>query len=176
MIKLKNILEATMSTDLDTYKIADSFTPSELKQLKADGKISGEVYNGAIEIQRQWKQSHPTMKIGHGAYRKEMMKQLTEAVRHVDRSGKPFNIKGMSIIYIEQNQRFYGTSLYDKPVTANVSKRSKIGYDATEALLSSMGIKDKLPERYDPVKLDKIGKQVERKGIKFDASDIMDVS
>ena len=46
---------------------------------------------------------------------------LNEAVRHVDRSGKPFNIKGMSIIYVEQNQRFYGTSLYDKPVTANVA-------------------------------------------------------
>ena len=77
MKKLKKILqeviiEASMSTDLDTYKIADSFTPSELKQLKASKKISDEVYNGAIEIQRSWKQSHPTMKIGHGAYRKEM--------------------------------------------------------------------------------------------------------
>jgi len=79
MIKLKNILEATMSTDLDTYKIADSFTPSELKQLKADGKISGEVYNGAIELQRSWKQSHPTMRIGGGAYKKEMVKKLNES-------------------------------------------------------------------------------------------------
>ena len=76
MIKLKNILEATMSTDLDTYKIADSFTPSELKQLKADGKISGEVYNGAIELQRSWKRTHPTMRIGGGAYRKQMLRQL----------------------------------------------------------------------------------------------------
>ena len=85
MKKLKDILnevlsEATMSTDLDTYKIADSFTPSELKQLKVDGKISGEIYNGAIEIQRSWKQSHPTMKIGHGAYRKEMISLLKENV------------------------------------------------------------------------------------------------
>ena len=44
MKKLKKILqeviiEASMSTDLDTYKIADSFTPSELKRLKVDGKI-----------------------------------------------------------------------------------------------------------------------------------------
>jgi len=81
MKKLKKILqeviiEASMSTDLDTYKIADSFTPSELKRLKADGKISGEIYNGAIELQRSWKASHPTMTIGHGAYRKEMSKQL----------------------------------------------------------------------------------------------------
>jgi len=101
---------------------------------------------------------------------------LTESVRYVDRSGKPFNIKGMNIIYVEQTQRFYGTSLYDKPATANISKRSKIGYDATEALLSSMGIKDKLPMRYDPTMLDKIGKQIERKGIKFDYGDYMDVS
>ena len=101
---------------------------------------------------------------------------LNEAVRYVDRADKPFNIKGMSIIYVEQSQRFYGTSLYDKPVTANISKRTKIGYDATQALLSSMGIKDKLPMRYDPAKLDKICNQVERKGIKCDASDIMDVS
>jgi len=101
---------------------------------------------------------------------------LTESVRYVDRSGKPFNIKGMSIIYIIQNQKFYGTSLYDKPATANISKRSKIGYDATEALLSSMGIKDKLPMKYDLAKLSKIGKQVERKGIKFDAGESMDVS
>ncbi len=101
---------------------------------------------------------------------------LFEAVRYVDRSGKPFNIKGMNIIYVEQNQRFYGTSLYDKPATANVGKRSKIGYDATEALLSSIGIKDELPMSYDPAKLDKIGKQVERKGIKFDYGDYMDVS
>ena len=109
-------------------------------------------------------------------YEKDTNKSLKEATRYVDRAGKPFNIKGISIIYIEQNQRFYGTSLYDKPATANVSKRSKIGFDATEALLSSIGIKDKLPMRYDPAKLDRIGKQVERKGIKFDASDIMDVS
>jgi hypothetical protein len=77
MIKLKNILnEALMSTDLDTYKIADSFTPSELRRLKVDGKISDEIYNGAIELQRSWKNSHPTMTIGHGAYRKEMVKQI----------------------------------------------------------------------------------------------------
>ena len=77
MIKLKNILlEAQADFSLDTYKIADSFTPSELKRFKAEGKISDEVYNGAIEIQRGWKLSHPTMKIGGGAYRKEMARQL----------------------------------------------------------------------------------------------------
>jgi hypothetical protein len=75
-MKLRAILEATMSTDLDTYKIADSFTPAELKKLKADGKISGETYNGAIEIQRGWKRSHPTMKIGGGRYKKEMLKLI----------------------------------------------------------------------------------------------------
>ena len=77
MIKLKDILkEAQADFSIDSYKIADSFTSSELKKLKADGKISVEVYNGASEIQRIWKQNHPTMKIGGGAYRKEILKQL----------------------------------------------------------------------------------------------------
>ena len=68
--------EAQADFSTDSYKIADSFTSSELKKLKADGKISVEVYNGASEIQRIWKQNHPTMKIGGGAYRKEILKQL----------------------------------------------------------------------------------------------------
>ena len=75
---IRPLNEALMATSLDTYKMADSFTPSELKRYKADGKISDEVYNGAIEIQRSWKQSHPTMRIGGGAYKKEMLKQLNE--------------------------------------------------------------------------------------------------
>ena len=75
---IRPLNEALMATSLDTYKMADSFTPSELKRYKADGKISDEVYNGAIEIQKSWKQSHPTMRIGGGAYKKEMLKQLNE--------------------------------------------------------------------------------------------------
>ena len=70
-----------MDTSLFTYKMADSFTPQELKQLKSSKKISDEVYNGAIEIQRSWKQSHPTMKIGHGAYRKEMTTFLDKSLK-----------------------------------------------------------------------------------------------
>jgi len=70
------LTEAQANFSTDTYKIADSFTSSELKKLKADGKISVEVYNGASEIQRIWKQNHPTMRIGGGAYRKEILKQL----------------------------------------------------------------------------------------------------
>tara|TARA_R110001592_G_scaffold253079_2_gene515944 strand:+ start:1819 stop:2346 length:528 start_codon:yes stop_codon:yes gene_type:complete len=175
MIKLKHILEATMSTDLDTYKIADSFTPSELKQLKADGKISAEVYNGAIELQRSWKQSHPTMRIGGGAYKNQMMKQLNE-VMYKDRSGKSFNIKGISIIYTEQGGRFYGTSLYDVPKTSNVSKKSKIGLDDTNALFKSMGIKGEVSRFYEPDELEKFAKQLKAKGIVYDYADIMDVS
>ena len=75
-VKNESINEAQAEYSLDAYKIADSFTPSELRRLKVDGKISGEIYNGAIELQRSWKNSHPTMTIGHGAYRKEMAKQL----------------------------------------------------------------------------------------------------
>jgi hypothetical protein len=70
------LTEAQADFSTDSYKIADSFTSSELKKLKADGKISVEVYNGASEIQRIWKQNHPTMRIGGGAYRKEILKQL----------------------------------------------------------------------------------------------------
>ena len=72
----EQIEEAQANFSIDTYKIADSFSPSELKNLKADGKISAETYNGAIELQRIWKQNHPTMKIGNGAYRKDILKQL----------------------------------------------------------------------------------------------------
>jgi hypothetical protein len=70
------INEAQANFSTDAYKIADSFTSSELKKLKEDGKISVEVYNGATEIQRIWKKNHPTMKIGNGAYRKEILRQL----------------------------------------------------------------------------------------------------
>ena len=105
MIKLKHILEATMSTDLDTYKIADSFTPSELKRLKADGKISGEVYNGAIEIQRGWKLSHPTMKIGGGAYRQAMLKQLKEFRPPGKISGEPADEQGLTPEQIEADMK-----------------------------------------------------------------------
>ncbi len=77
MIKLKDILnEAQAEFGLDVYKIADSFTLPELKRLKTDGRISDEVYNGATEIQRGWKQSHPTMTLGGGAYKKEMKSKL----------------------------------------------------------------------------------------------------
>ena len=72
----EQIKEAQADFSIDSYKIADSFTSSELTKLKADGKISAEVYNGATEIQRIWKQNHPTMRIGNGAYRKEIIKQL----------------------------------------------------------------------------------------------------
>tara|TARA_B100001057_G_scaffold225866_1_gene226294 strand:- start:1925 stop:2254 length:330 start_codon:yes stop_codon:yes gene_type:complete len=106
------------------------------------------------------------------------VKPLNEGIRYVDRAGKPFNIKGINFIYTEpgQGNRFYGTSLYDVKKTANVGKRSKIGFDATEALLKSMGIKDSLPMRYDSNQLDKICKLITKKGIICDHGDYMDVS
>ena len=106
MKKLKDILnevlyEASMSTDLDTYKIADSFTPQELKRLKVDGKISGEVYNGASELQRSWKQNHPTMRIGGGAYRKEMATRLNEFRPPGKITGEPADQEAVSAERIE---------------------------------------------------------------------------
>ena len=103
------------------------------------------------------------------------IKSLNEATRYKDRSGKSFNIKGINFIYTDRG-RFYGTSLYDVKKTANVSKRSKIGYDATVALLSSMGIKDSFPMIYEPGELDAICKKVSKKGIVCDHGDYMDVS
>ena len=100
---------------------------------------------------------------------------INEGSRYVDRSGKPFNIKGINFVYTDRG-RFYGTSLYDVKKTANVNKRSKIGYDATEALLSSLGIKEKLPMYYEDGTLDKICKELTRKGIACDHGDYMDVS
>ena len=103
------------------------------------------------------------------------VKPLNEAVRYVDRAGKPFNIKGINFVYTDRG-RFYGTSLYDVKKTANVGKRSKIGFDATEALIKSMGIRDSLPMIYDFNQLDKICKLITKKGIVCDHGDYMDVS
>ena len=103
------------------------------------------------------------------------VKPLNEAVRYVDRAGKPFNIKGINFIYTDRG-RFYGTSLYDVAKTANVNKRSKIGYADTEKLLKSLGIKDSFPMYYDIGELDSICKQVTKKGIVCDHGDYMDVS
>tara|TARA_Y100000310_G_scaffold213404_1_gene214357 strand:- start:122 stop:415 length:294 start_codon:yes stop_codon:yes gene_type:complete len=82
MIKLKNILteskvnEAQAEYSLDVYKIADSFTLSELKRLKTDGRISDEVYNGATQLLKTWIKNHPTYTPGRGAYKKEMKSKL----------------------------------------------------------------------------------------------------
>lgn len=101
---------------------------------------------------------------------------LNEAVNYKDRSGKSFKIKGINFVYTEQGGRFYGTSLYDVAKTSNVSKRSKISYDDTEKLLKSLGIKEELPNRYEPDILDKICKELKKKGIVCDHGDYMDVS
>ena len=70
-----------MDTSIDTYKIADSFTPEEIAKLKADGKISDEVVNGALELQRAWKERHPTITIGNSSmgaafYKKQILQKL----------------------------------------------------------------------------------------------------
>ena len=100
---------------------------------------------------------------------------INEAVNYKDRSGKPFKIKGIDSVYTDRG-RFYGTSLYDVAKTANVNKRSKIGFDDTEKLLKSLGIKEKLPIGYGPDTLDRICKELKKKGIVCDHGDFMDVS
>lgn len=100
---------------------------------------------------------------------------LNEAVNYKDRSGKLFKIKGINFIYTDRG-RFYGTSLYDVAKTANVNKRSKIGFDDTEKLLKSLGVKEKLPSGYGPDTLDRICKELKKKGIVCDHGDFMDVS
>jgi hypothetical protein len=101
---------------------------------------------------------------------------ITEAIKYKDRSGKGFTIKGIDFVYTEQGGRFYGTSLYDVAKTSNVSKKSKIGLDATNELLKSIGIKDEAPYSYEPHELEKICKQLTKKGIVCDYGDYMDVS
>jgi len=103
------------------------------------------------------------------------VKPLNEATRYKDRSGKSLNIKGINFVYTDRG-RFYGTSLYDVAKTANVNKRSKIGYADTEKLLKSLGIKDSFPMYYDTDELDNICKQVSKKGMVCDHGDYMDVS
>ena len=101
---------------------------------------------------------------------------INEAVNYKDRSGKSFKIKGMSFIYTEQGGRFYGTYLYDVAKTSNVQHTSKISIDETNKLLKSLGIKSELPNRYDSSDLDKICKEVSKKGVVCDHGDYMDVS
>ena len=101
---------------------------------------------------------------------------INEAVNYKDRSGKPFKIKGIDFVYTEQGGRFYGTSLYDVAKTANVNKRSKIDYEDSKKLLKSLGIKEELPRGYGPGTLDKICKELKKKGIVCDHGDYMDVS
>ena len=100
---------------------------------------------------------------------------INEAVNYKDRSGKSFKIKGINFIYTDRG-RFYGTSLYDVAKTANVNKRSKIGFDDTEKLLKSLGVKERLPMSYGPSTLDRICKELTKKGIVCDHGDFMDVS
>ena len=101
---------------------------------------------------------------------------INEAVNYKDRSGKPFKIKGMSFIYTEQGGRFYGTYLYDVAKTSNVQHTSKISLDDTNKLLKSIGIKGEVPSSYGPSPLDKICKELKKKGIVCDHGDYMDVS
>jgi len=113
---------------------------------------------------------------------------INEAISYKDRGGKSFKIKGMSFIYTEQGGRFYGTYLYDVAgrfygtylydvaKTSNVQHTSKISIDETNKLLKSLGIKSELPNRYDDRDLDKICKEVSKKGVVCDHGDYMDVS
>jgi len=101
---------------------------------------------------------------------------ITEAIKYKDHSGKAFNIKGINFIYTEQGGRFYGTSLYDVAKTANVNHKAKIGFDATNELLKSIGIKDEVPSRYETAELDKVCKQLKKKSIVCDYGDYMDIS
>ena len=73
--------ESLMDTSIDTYKVADSFTPEEIAKLKSDGKISDEVVNGALELQRAWKKRHPSIEIGNSSmgselYKKQILQKL----------------------------------------------------------------------------------------------------
>ena len=101
---------------------------------------------------------------------------INEAANYKDRSGKSFKVKGINFVYTEQRNRFYGTGLYDVAKTANVSKRSKIGLDETNKLLKSMGIKNQVPAYYETDDLDKVCKELRKKGIVCDYGDYMDVS
>ena len=101
---------------------------------------------------------------------------INEAIKYKDRSGKGFNIKGIDFVYTERGGKFYGTSLYDVAKTANVSKKSKIGLDTTNELLKSIGITDEVPSRYETDELDKVCKQLKKKGIVCDYGDYMDIS
>jgi hypothetical protein len=55
----ENLDEEGASWGLDIRKLADSFTFDELEQLKNDGKIKPEDYNGAVGYLQAWADQHP---------------------------------------------------------------------------------------------------------------------
>ena len=140
-MKLKDILKEALSEfSIDTYKLADSFTPQELKKLKDEGKISDQVLNGALELQRGWKQRHPSMTIGGGNYRQDMIKALKEAKFYDTPDPKAYNLFSKWAIknknYIKKELRKYtDTKLFSALRNIYVAWASKESpqYSATHA-------------------------------------------
>ena len=102
---------------------------------------------------------------------------ITEGTKYKDSSGNSFNIKGLHFIYTEQKGRFYGTSLYDSHLAlVKRRKTSKLSLAETNELLKSIGIKTEVPSYYETAELDKLCKELSKKGIACDYGDHMDIS
>lgn len=100
-----------------------------------------------------------------------------DEAKATDHSNKSFEVKGIGFTYTEQRGRFYGAYLYDVAKTANVQWRAKLrSIEEVNTFLKSAGVKGNLPERYDERELDKLCKEISKKGIVCDHDDHMDVS
>jgi hypothetical protein len=89
--------------------------------------------------------------------------------------GKKFKVKGIRFTYIERNDKFYGTSLFDVAKTSNVGKAAKLTLEETNLFLKNIGIKEEAPYKYNEKELDVICKQLTKKGIVCDYDDAMDI-
>ena len=100
-----------------------------------------------------------------------------DEAKATDYSNKSFEVKGIGFTYLDRNGRFYGAYLYDVAKTANVQWRAKLrSISEVNTFLKSAGIKGDLPEVYDERELDKLCKEISKKGIVCDHDDHMDVS
>lgn len=106
----------------------------------------------------------------------KLFEEFTNEAKAISNQNKPFKVKGISLTYIDQNQKFYGAYLYDVAKTSNYNHKVKFREDEINSFLKSIKIKDEVPYRYDETELDNLCKQLKKAGIVCDYNDAFDVS
>jgi hypothetical protein len=133
-----------------------------------------EIVYHKYDFEGMWAQKLGMTREEYVAHFASMNIGVDEAVAK-DYTGTQFEVKGISFVYTDTG-RFYGAFIYDVPKTANVNKRTKFSLSEITEFLTSNGIKNKVPLRYEEKELESICKKLTKKGIVCDFDDSMDVS